>query len=143
MGDNADLDDDNDGIPDTEDNFNVLDNSFDPFGELIDPELNGVEREFIINESEFDENVYPSPLLTPGSNNIKESTWNVTGIENYPNALVEIYNRNGQREFRKTNYQNDWEGDFNNQRLPSGSYYFNIYVPELDKSYTGWLFITY
>ncbi|MGB0375944.1 MAG: gliding motility-associated C-terminal domain-containing protein [Flavobacteriaceae bacterium] len=47
---------------------------------------------------------------------MKESTWNILGIEKFPNAIVEVYNRNGQRVFRAKNYQNNWTGDPNKYR---------------------------
>ena len=45
-------------------------------------------------------------------------------IENYPSAIVSIYNRNGFLVYSKMNYQNDWAGTFDQtgDLLPAGSY---------------------
>ncbi|MGB2125379.1 MAG: gliding motility-associated C-terminal domain-containing protein, partial [Flavobacteriaceae bacterium] len=143
IGDNEDLDDDNDGILDIYDSFNVLDESFNPFGEQIDPNSEVIERTYTNPIVEIDKTVYPSPVLTPGGNNLTEARWTIRGIENNPGAIVEVFNRNGQQVFKKINYQNNWEGEFNNERLPSGSYLYKIYIPETNQTLVGWLFITY
>ena len=143
IGDNEDLDDDNDGILDIYDSFTVLDESFDPFGEQIDPNSEVIERTYTNPIVEIDKTVYPSPVLTPGGNNLTEARWTIRGIENNPGAIVEVFNRNGQQVFKKINYQNNWEGEFNNERLPSGSYLYKIYIPETNQTLVGWLFITY
>ena len=143
IGDNADLDDDNDGIPDAIDPVKVIDQDFSPFGDVVDPDSDVIERLYSDQSNEYDKEVYVSPVLTPGSMNNLESKWTIRGLEFYPNSIVEVYNRNGQRVFKKRNYQNDWEGEFNNSKLPSGSYLYKIYLPETSKTMVGWLFITY
>ena len=66
-------------------------------------------------------------------------------IENYPNAKVSIYNRNGFQVYTKINYQNDWAGTYNEtgDLLPAGSYYYRIEVPRMNEIIEGWLYLTY
>jgi gliding motility-associated-like protein len=95
------------------------------------------------NSDDNDMELLVSEVLTPGSSNRFESFWTIMNIEKHPKAIIEVFNRNGQRVFQKTNYQNDWQGDFKGSRLPGGSYYYNIYVPDQDKTLSGWIFLTY
>ena len=95
------------------------------------------------NSDDNDMELLVSEVLTPGSSNRLESFWTIMNIEKHPKAIIEVFNRNGQRVFQKTNYQNDWQGDFKGSRLPGGSYYYNIYVPDQDKTLSGWIFLTY
>ena len=95
------------------------------------------------NSDDNDMELLVSEVLTPGSSNRLESFWTIMNIEKHPKAIIEVFNRNGQRVFQKTNYQNDWQGDFKGSRLPGGSYYYNIYLPDKDKNLSGWIFLTY
>ena len=115
--------------PDT-DGDSILDG--DEIENGTDPNFDDSNNEILVSE-----------LLTPGSSNRLESSWTIMNIEKYPNAIVEVYNRNGQKVFSKKGYNNNWQGDFKGSRLPGGSYYYNIYIPELDKIYSGWIFLTY
>jgi len=48
----------------------------------------------------------------------------IGNIEKYPENVLEIYNRYGQKVFTKMAYQNDWDGKYLNQELPSGTYFY-------------------
>jgi len=115
--------------PDT-DGDSILDG--DEIENGTDPNLDDSNNEILVSE-----------VLTPGSSNRLESFWTIMNIEKYPNAIVEVYNRNGQKVFSQKRYNNNWQGDFKGSRLPGGSYYYNIYIPKLDKIYNGWIFLTY
>ncbi len=75
--------------------------------------------------------------ITPNGDG-KNDTWVIDYINEYPDHVVEIYNRWGELLFRTTKYQNDWDGTFNGENLPIGTYY---YVIELNdgktKPFTG------
>ena len=122
--------------------WNTNPNNSDTDGDGI---FDGEEIENGTNPNLDDTNIeiLVSEVLTPGSSNRLESYWTIMNIEKYPNAIVEVFNRNGQRVFSKTNYQNDWQGDFKGSRLPGGSYYYNIYIPDQSKIISGWIFLTY
>ena len=95
-------------------------------------------------EDPDDDEVYVSPLLTPGVNG-PEATWQVKHIEQYGTSSVKVYNRNGQLVFSKRNYQNDWGGTYQEtgELLPAGSYYYLVEVRETGKVKKGWLYLTY
>jgi len=48
----------------------------------------------------------------------------IGNLEKYPDNILEIYNRYGQKLFSKTPYQNDWNGTFLNTELPAGTYFY-------------------
>ncbi len=48
----------------------------------------------------------------------------IGNIEKYPDNVLEIYNRYGQKVFNKASYQNDWDGKYLNSELPSGTYFY-------------------
>jgi len=63
--------------------------------------------------------------ITPNGDG-KNDTWVIDYIQEYPNAVVEIYNRWGELLFHSDNYQNDWDGTYNGENLPIGTYYYII-----------------
>ena len=44
----------------------------------------------------------------------------------YPEARVEIYNRWGQQLFSSQGYSSPWDGTYNNELVPDGTYYYVI-----------------
>lgn len=90
----------------------------------------------------------PSPNLGISPNNDGQNdTWIINNITNFPDANIQIFNRNGEEVFSTTNYQNDWGAnrDGNGDLLPVGSYYFNItYTNQgVVSNANGWLYINY
>ena len=72
--------------------------------------------------------------------------WEISGIENYPETQVSVYNRWGQLIFlSKGNYKgNEWDGTYNNAILPMGVYYYIIDpINENNKTYHGGVTIKY
>ena len=134
-------DSDNDGVIDGLDDFPLDPNEFvdsdgDGIGDNTDQDDN--------NDGFIDNEIFVSTLVTPGVNG-NEATWKVINIENYPNAKVSIYDRNGLQVYMKINYQNDWGGTFDQtgNLLPAGSYYYRVEVPDINKILEGWLYLTY
>lgn len=82
--------------------------------------------------------------ITPNGDGIND-TWMIYNIENHPNNQVWVYNRWGKEVFSTKNYQNDWDGHYqdNNTILPTASSY--LYLIDLDGDgnidYRGWIFI--
>lgn len=52
--------------------------------------------------------------------------WKIDGIENYPQAVVQIFNRNGQKLFESKGYTQPFNGSYNGKPLPYGSYFYII-----------------
>jgi gliding motility-associated-like protein len=55
--------------------------------------------------------------------------WIIENLENYPDALVEVYNRWGNLVWQSKGYKIPWHGENfrNNQPLPIATYYYIIY----------------
>ena len=120
IGPSTDPDTDGDGIPDNE-----------------DPDID--------NDGYLESEIYPSELLTPMELGGSEFLWKIKHIENFPNALVKVYNREGLEVFKKRNYQNDWNGKYkdNQEYLPAGSYFYRVTNVSGELIKEGWLFVTY
>ena len=75
-------------------------------------------------------------VITPDENG-QNDYWEIENIEFYPDAKVQIFNRWGEMVYEKTGYQNDWQGTYENDQLPDGSYYYVISFPDTDFNYRG------
>jgi len=70
-------------------------------------------------------------------------------IENYPNNTLNVYNRYGVEVYRKRAYLNDWDGTANvnspvnqDNKLPTGTYYYTLDLGDGTGAKTGWIYIT-
>jgi len=88
--------------------------------------------------------VVSAQAFTPNGDGINDG-WVIDGIQDYPNSMVRVYNRNGQEVFAAEGYQNDWEGQYrdNREKLPPGSYYYVIDLGNGNPPMDGWIFINY
>lgn len=60
----------------------------------------------------------------------KNDTFTITGLGNYPDNELIIYNRWGNQVYRKKNYDNSWDGSWDGHPLPDGTYYYIICLPD-------------
>jgi len=68
----------------------------------------------------------------------KNDVWIIDFIEEYPENVVEIYNRWGELLFHADGYQQDWDGTYEGKELPIGTYYYIIDLhDESIKPFTG------
>jgi gliding motility-associated-like protein len=68
-------------------------------------------------------------------------TWEILQIDRYPNHTVQVFDLNGHRVFFSQNYQNDWDGTWNQQQLPDGSYLYHVDLGDGSAVLTGVLFL--
>ncbi|GAB4248432.1 MAG: hypothetical protein Kow0079_00510 [Vicingaceae bacterium] len=75
--------------------------------------------------------------ITPNGDG-KNDTWVIDFIDQFPNHVVEIYNRWGELLYHSEDYKNDWDGTYNGKPLPVGTYYYviDLHVDEIEP-YTG------
>jgi gliding motility-associated-like protein len=79
--------------------------------------------------------------ISPNGDNVNDF-WEISGIQKFPRAEVNIYDRWGQNVFRSIGYVSPWDGTNRGKKLPTGSYY---YVIELNspvvyiEPYTGYI----
>lgn len=75
--------------------------------------------------------------ITPNGDG-QNDVWIIDFIEQYPNNVVEIYNRWGELLFHADGYLQDWDGTYNGKNLPIGTYYYIIDLgDEKVKPFTG------
>ena len=60
----------------------------------------------------------------------------IPGIQYFPAARVEIYNRWGSQIFESTGYEEPWDGTYDGNKLPIASYYYVIDLGN-GQTYTG------
>jgi len=63
--------------------------------------------------------------FTPNGDGINDF-WQIDNIENYPTAMVQIFNRYGQKLFESRGYVKPFDGNYNGKPLPAGVYYYII-----------------
>ncbi|WP_185955271.1 gliding motility-associated C-terminal domain-containing protein [Solitalea koreensis] len=64
--------------------------------------------------------------FSPNNDGVND-TWQISGIENYPDSQVYIYNRYGEKVFYSKGYGIPWDGARNsNHPLPPATYYYVI-----------------
>jgi gliding motility-associated-like protein len=56
----------------------------------------------------------------------KNDTWNIQYLDSYPDATVDVYNRNGSKVFSSVGYPKAWDGRYRGEDLPVGVYYYVI-----------------
>jgi gliding motility-associated-like protein len=88
--------------------------------------------------------VYPkieiANTFTPNGDGIND-TWNIPSISAFSNPKLKVVNRVGQLVYESKSAQ-PWDGKFNGKNLPTGVYYYTLYLNEDFKIYTGWLLLT-
>ncbi len=74
--------------------------------------------------------------FTPGQG-IRD-TWSVTTImDSYPNSTVKIYDRTGKVLVELDNENQEWDGTYNGNAMPSTDYWYVITVPEIHRQFKG------
>lgn len=63
--------------------------------------------------------------FTPNGDGINDY-WKISNIESYPNALVQVFSRYGQKVFESKGYAKPFDGTMNGKKLPPGVYYYII-----------------
>lgn len=89
-------------------------------------------------EGEEEVSLIPSPIFSPNEDGIND-LWEIDGIEKFPGAKVEIYDRFGKLLSSYEGYENEkgWDGTYNGEKLPSTDYWYVITVPAISKVYYG------
>ena len=85
-------------------------------------------------------NPKPPNTFTPNGDGINDR-WDIPDLKDYPNAIVEVYNAEGQLLFRSIGYPTPWDGKFNGKLLPFGTYYYVIDPKSGRKKIVGYVTI--
>lgn len=74
--------------------------------------------------------------FTPNGDNIND-TWVITNSYVYPEIEVQIVNQQGYIVFKSIGYNKDWDGTYNENPIPSGTYYYIVNLHNGDPIYKG------
>lgn len=86
----------------------------------------GNQQLFLTKKITFVKKSFHIPnVFSPNGDNIND-TWNIPGLAEYENCIVEIYNRYGQKLFVSKGYQQPWNGLYKGSPLPVATYYYII-----------------
>lgn len=84
--------------------------------------------------------VLPAPDIpngfTPNGDGVND-TWEILGVEEYPDLKVLVVNRWGNPVFTSAGYQTPWDGRMNGSPLPPATYYYIISSPMLQRPLKG------
>lgn len=69
--------------------------------------------------------IYVPNAFTP-NNDGKHDVWRIPALDAYPNAVVQIFNRYGQKIYESKGYSRPWDGTFKGSTQPIGSYIYII-----------------
>jgi gliding motility-associated-like protein len=63
--------------------------------------------------------------FSPNGDGIND-TWVIRYLNAYPSADIQVFNRYGQPVYHAAGYSTPWDGTYNGQPLPVGTYYWII-----------------
>jgi gliding motility-associated-like protein len=78
-------------------------------------------------EDEIECNLDAVNTITPNGDGIND-VFVINGLENFNNHKLTVINRWGDTVFESLNYNNDWQGTYNDRPLPAGTYLYIIVV---------------
>jgi len=86
--------------------------------------------------------LYRTPVIpnafSPNGDGINDR-WEVTYLNTYSNARVQVFNRYGQLVFSSTGYDTPWDGTKNGNPLPVGVYYYVINLGVIPQPISGYV----
>ena len=69
--------------------------------------------------------IFVPNAFSPNGDNIND-VWGIPALQSYPEAVVTIYNRYGQKIFESLGYTKAWDGTYKGKKQPMGSYVYLI-----------------
>jgi gliding motility-associated-like protein len=95
----------------------------------------------VVDPAECNYDITIHNAITPNGDG-KNDRWVIDNLGYYPNMTVQLFDKQGDKVFEKTNYLNDWDGG----NLPSGTYYYLIRLNGQNRTtgterFTGYLLI--
>lgn len=78
--------------------------------------------------------------FSPNGDGINDE-WDIRNLGSYPGARITIFDRSGNKIFNSIGYSKKWNGTYNNQPVPMGTYYYVIEPMNQKKAISGSLLI--
>lgn len=79
-------------------------------------------------------------VFTPNGDG-RNDFWDITGMVAYVDATIDVFDRNGQKMFHSRGYSTPWDGTYNGNTVPPGTYYYVIDTKVHNQILKGWLTI--
>jgi gliding motility-associated-like protein len=67
--------------------------------------------------------------------------WQIDALITYPESIMQVFDRYGQQVFRSEGYTKPWDGRYNGQPLPVGTYYYVLDLKNNTPKISGWVLI--
>ncbi len=80
--------------------------------------------------------IIPDKFFSPNNDGVNDR-WNVVGIEFYPDADIQIFNRFGKQMIRYKGSDLGWDGNYLSNPMPTTDYWYVIYVAEINETLSG------
>jgi len=74
--------------------------------------------------------------FTPNGDGVHDE-WVIYGLNDFPDVVVQVYNRWGQEVFISKGGEIYWDGKYNGVDLPTAAYYYVIELNDSDKIFNG------
>jgi gliding motility-associated-like protein len=87
-------------------------------------------------------NVHIPNTFTPNGDGIND-TWQITGLEFDPTALVQVFSRYGQQVYESKGYGIAWNGQNKGKKMGTGTYYYIITTKNGRQKFSGYVTIIY
>jgi len=78
--------------------------------------------------------------FSPNNDGINDY-WDINQLNTYPECLVMVFDRYGQKVFQSTGYSQPWDGKYKGVPLSPGTYYYVIDLKDNRPKITGWVLI--
>lgn len=76
--------------------------------------------------------------FTPNGDGINDY-WDIPALVDYPNVIVDVYDRDGRNVFHSVGYPKPWDGLYGGKVLPAATYYYVIKTGIDNEIFSGWV----
>ncbi|WP_421978893.1 Ig-like domain-containing protein [Roseivirga seohaensis] len=105
----------------------VIDSGGLTFEKPFEIVINNVVNEEIRDYTKDSPTARIKNFFTPNGDGVND-VWVIEDILDNPDNEVKVFAQNGKLVFRAKSYQNNWDGKFEGQLLPSGTYFYEVNV---------------
>jgi len=103
---------------------------------VLQPGSCNLESKAAVEVKVIDKFTIPN-TFTPNGDGIND-TWQIDALGAYDNAITQVFNRYGTIVYNAKGYTKAWDGTYNGNRLPTGTYYYKIDLKN-GTVYSGWV----
>lgn len=104
---------------------------------VVVTDSNGCVNSDTVNISVVPQITFPNGF-SPNNDGVNDK-WQIDNMKEFPESVVEVYNRWGQQLFISVGYVQQFDGTYKGKELPVGTYYYIITLnhPKYPDAYTG------